>query len=86
MIAQVHDSQIRNVISSLAVEEGLWDRESCLKIVGQYKTCLRKRQERVLLRKIKEAEKADNQELLHELLGEKQRRLHGRLNRESERI
>jgi hypothetical protein len=45
-----------------------------------------KRQERVLLRKIKEAEKADNQELLHELLGEKQRRLHGRLNSESERI
>jgi len=86
LIAQVHDPQIRNVISSLAVEEGLWDRESCLKIVGQYKTCLMKRQERVLLRKIKEAEKADNQELLHELLGEKQRRLHGRLNSESERI
>jgi DNA primase len=80
LIAQAQDPEIRNVISSLAVEERLWDRESCLKIVGQYQTYLRKRQERVLLRKIKEAEKADNQELLHELLGEKQRRLHGRLN------
>lgn len=79
LIAQAQDPEIRNVISSLAVEERLWDRESCLKIVGQYQTCLRKRQERLLLRKIKEAEKADNQELLQKLLGEKQRRLHRRL-------
>jgi DNA primase len=79
LIAQAQDPEIRNVISSLAVEERLWDRESCLKIVGQYQTCLRKRQERILLRKIKEAEKADNQELLQKLLGEKQRRLHRRL-------
>jgi DNA primase len=80
LIAQVQDPQIRSVISALAVEDRSWDRESCLKIVGQYQTYLRKRQERVLLKKIKEAEKADNQKLLHELLGEKQRRLRGRLN------
>jgi DNA primase len=80
LIAQVQDSQIRSVISALAVEDRSWDRESCLKIVGQYQAYLRKRQEKVLLKKIKEAEKADNQKLLHELLGEKQRRLRGRLN------
>jgi DNA primase len=80
LIAQVQDPQIRSVISALAVEDRSWDRESCLKIVGQYQTYLRKRQERVLLKKIKEAEKADDQKLLHELLGEKQRRLRGRLN------
>jgi len=80
LIAQVQDPQIRSIISALTVEDRSWDRESCLKIVGQYQTYLRKRQERVLLKKIKEAEKADNQKLLHELLGEKQRRLRGRLN------
>lgn len=80
LIAQVQDPQIRSVISALAVEDRSWDRESCLKIVGQYQAYLRKRQERVLLKKIKEAEKADNQKLLRELLGEKQRRLRGRLN------
>jgi hypothetical protein len=80
LLAQVEDPEIRSVISALALEDRSWDRESCLKIVGQYQGYLRKRQDKALLKKIKKAEEADNQKLLHELLAEKQRRLRGRLN------
>jgi DNA primase len=78
-IEQIQDPQMRNVISSLAVGEGSWDRDSCLKIVSQYCSSLRKRRERLLLRRIKEAEKAHDEPLLLELLEEKQRRVHERL-------
>jgi HKD family nuclease len=50
-----------------------------MKIVGQYKNNLRKRQEKALLRKIKDAEKADNQVLLNQLLEEKQKGVRERL-------
>jgi DNA primase len=73
LINEVEDPKIRKMISSLSVEEKSWDRESCMKIIGQYKNNLRKRQEKVLLKKIKAAEKADNQVLLTQLLEEKQK-------------
>ncbi|NVM57964.1 MAG: hypothetical protein HWN51_07590 [Desulfobacterales bacterium] len=79
LIGQTQDAQIRNVISSLLLEETPWDRDSCLKIVGQYQARLRKQQGRVLLRRIREAEETNNQKLLHQLLAEKQKRAQQRL-------
>ena len=73
LITELEDPNIRKLVSSLSVGERTWDRESCLKIVNQYKNNLRKRQEKALLRRIKEAEKADNQALLNQLLEEKQK-------------
>ncbi len=80
LIARAEDPKIRNVISSLIVDDESWDRESCRKIVSQYQAGLRKKQEKFLLKRIKEAEKSDNKQLLDELLAEKQRRLRERLN------
>ncbi|NVM23225.1 MAG: DNA primase [Desulfobacterales bacterium] len=80
LIAQTQDAQIRKVISSLSFEEMSWDRDSCLKIVAQYQASLRKQQEKLLLRKIREAEKSNNETLLHELLTEKQRQAQHRVN------
>jgi hypothetical protein len=54
------------------VEEVQADRDSCHKIVRQYQVHLRKRQIKLLSKKIKEAERTDNQELLNQLLAEKQ--------------
>lgn len=79
LIGRTEDPQLQELISSLCVEERSWDRQSCLKIVGQYKNNLRKRQERTLLRRIKDAEKANNEILLKQLLEEKQRRMRERM-------
>jgi DNA primase len=73
LIAQTKDPDIRNVISSLTIDEKLWDPESCLKIVNQYRASLKKKQARLLSRRIKEAEKACDERLSLELLAEKQR-------------
>ncbi|MDY6986423.1 MAG: DNA primase [Thermodesulfobacteriota bacterium] len=73
LIAQTKDADIRNVISSLTIDGKIWDHESCLKIVNQYWASLRKRQGRVLSRRIKEAEKACDERLSLKLLAEKQR-------------
>jgi DNA primase len=79
LITHVEDSQARNLISSLSMTERSWDRDSCLKIVDQYRNHLKKKQERALLGRIREAEKADDQGLLKQLLEEKQKRLRERL-------
>jgi DNA primase len=72
LIAQTDDAQIRNLISSLLMEEIQTDRDSCHKIVRQYQARLRKRHIKLLSKKIKEAERTNNQELLNQLLAEKQ--------------
>lgn len=72
LIAEADDVQIRNLISSLLVEEVRADSNSCEKIVKQYQIQLRKRRIRLLSKKIKEAERTNNQELLNQLLAEKQ--------------
>jgi DNA primase len=80
LVEVMDDPEVRNLISCLAVAERSWDKESCLKIVNQYCSFLRKRQERQLLKRIKEAEKAHDESLLLRLLEEKQRRVHERLD------
>jgi len=72
LVAETDDPQIRNLMSSLLMAEIWQDHESCQKIVRQYQAHLRKRQIRRLSKKIKEAERANDQDLLHQLLAEKQ--------------
>ena len=72
LIAETDDARMRNLISSLLMEEIQADRDSCHKIVRQYQARLRKRHIRLLSKKIKEAESTNNQELLNQLLAEKQ--------------
>ena len=72
LLAETDDAQTRNLMSSLLLEEIQQDRDSCHKIVEQYRAHLRKRQIKLLSRKIKEAERKNDQELLNRLLAEKQ--------------
>jgi DNA primase len=72
LLAGIDDPQTRNLMSSLLLEEIQQDRESCHKIVEQYRAHLRKRQIKSLSRKIKEAERKNDQKLLNRLLAEKQ--------------
>ena len=73
LIAQTNDAQIKNLISSLIMEDIQTDHESCHKIVGQFQAHMRKRRIKLLSRKIKEAEKSNDQKLLNQLLVEKQK-------------
>ena len=73
LIAQAEDAEIRGLISSLLVDEIEADEGSCKKIVKQYQAHQRKQQVKQLSKRIKEAEKAGNLELLGELLAEKQK-------------
>jgi hypothetical protein len=54
------------------MEEIQPDRDSCQKIVRQYQSHLKRQQIKLLSKKIKEAERTNNQELLDQLLAEKQ--------------
>jgi len=72
LMAGIDDPRIRNLMSSLLLEEIQQDRDSCHKIVKQYQAHLRKRQIKLLSKKIKEAERINDQELLNQLLAEKQ--------------
>jgi DNA primase len=72
LIAEIDDPQTRNLMSSLLLEEIQQDRDSCHKIVKQYQAHIRKRQIKLLSKKIKEAERSNDQELLNRLLAEKQ--------------
>jgi len=72
LIAQTDDPETRNMVSSLAMEKVQEDRDSCHKIVRQYLTHLRKRKIKLLSKKIKEAERTNDQKVLNQLLAEKQ--------------
>jgi len=73
LIAQTNDVEMRNLISSLLMEDVQADRDGCHKIIRQYQAHLRKRHIRQLSKKIKEAEKANDHQLLNQLLAEKQK-------------
>lgn len=73
LIAETSDSEIRNLVSSLLMDELEGDPDSYGKIVRQYQAHRIKQQIRELSKKIRAAEKANDQELLSELLAEKQK-------------
>jgi DNA primase len=73
LMAQTDDSGTRKLISSLLMEDMAGDHESYQKILKQYQAHRRKQQVRKLSKRIKEAEEANDQELLSQLLAEKQK-------------
>ena len=73
LIAETSDSEIRNLVSSLLMNEMEGDRDSYGKIVKQYQAHRIRQQIKALSKKIRAAEKANDQKLLSELLAEKQK-------------
>ena len=70
----------RELLSLLAIEEDCWDREGCLKLLMQFEIS-RSRSRDELLNRIKAAEAADDQNLLRELLQQKQSEAQKRVSR-----
>jgi DNA primase len=71
LMGLMDDGEKRRIIASLAMEEEMWDREGCLKLISQFEAS-RRRRRRTLLDRIKAAEKENDHELLDKLLQEKQ--------------
>jgi DNA primase len=73
VIASVDDPEHKSLMSSLFLDEQTWDRKKCFKRIEQFRHGVKKRKGKMLSQKIKEAQKADDQELLMSLLKDKQK-------------
>lgn len=67
----IDDSKHRSLITELFLDEKTWDREKCFKGIERFRHDVQKRKGKILSRKIKEAQKTNDQELLANLLSEK---------------
>ena len=67
----IDDKDKRSIIASLVMGDDLWDRDGCLKLIGQFESS-KYRHERKLLQEIKDAEERNDHELLLGLLKKKQ--------------
>ncbi len=72
LIGQLKDKRVHAIATSLAIEEQSWSYEGCLKLIDQFESGI-KHHERILLRKIKEAETKGDDVNLIQLLAEKQK-------------
>ncbi|MEA3427886.1 MAG: DNA primase [Thermodesulfobacteriota bacterium] len=71
LMTAIDDKDKRGIIASLAIGDDLWDRDGCLKLIAQFESS-RYRNERKLLREIKDAEERNDYELALRLLKKKQ--------------
>jgi DNA primase len=71
ILSGINDTEQREMVAQLAIQEDVWGREGCLRLISQFELS-RDRRENRLLEKIKAAEKADDHDLLLELLRQKQ--------------
>ena len=72
MLTETNDKDKRRIIASLAIGEDVWDYEGCLRLLSQYEAS-KYRRDNSLLKRIKAAEENEDQELLKQLLLEKQK-------------
>jgi DNA primase len=71
LMNQVEDESHRQILASLVISDDCWDQKSCENLLFQFIQS-RKRKRQPLLNLIKAAEESNNQELLLQLLKEKQ--------------
>jgi DNA primase len=71
ILARIDDPEHRSLISALFLDEQRWDRDKCFKGIERFRHDVKKRKGKILSRKIKEAQKANDHELLENLLSEK---------------
>jgi DNA primase len=74
LLTHIDDSQIRSMLTQLAMMESHWNRQGCERLLKQLETRHHKRTIDDLQRKIEEAEKNNDFELLGQLLRQKQNR------------
>jgi len=73
IMAMIDDDERKRIIASLAIEEEIWSFKECVKLITKFMEISSNQSKKVLMEKIKAAEKENNQDLLVELLYEKQK-------------
>nr|HID59789.1 DNA primase [Desulfobacterales bacterium] len=68
LIDKAEDDETKASISRLSLEQREWSRKSCYKIISQYQAVVQKREHKMFVKKIKEAERQNDQRLLYQLL------------------
>ena len=71
MLPVFDDDEKNRIAAFLAIREGVWNLDGCMKLVEQFENC-RERQDDTIINKIKAAEEMKDNKLLLELLREKQ--------------
>lgn len=77
ILTGIDDPEQRKIITQLAMQEDVWDREGCLRLISQFEMSTNRRENK-LLEQIKSAEKEKNYDLLLELMRQKQQLLRKR--------
>jgi DNA primase len=72
-MAMIDDDERKRIIASLAIEEEIWSFKECVKLIAKFMEISSNQSKKVLMEKIQAAEKENNQDLLVELLYEKQK-------------
>jgi len=72
LIDLIENKAQKNMVSSLAIGEDIWDYEACLGIITRFES-IRNKNKNLLMEKIKEAEAKNDTELLLKLLKKKQK-------------
>ena len=73
LIAVIEDDDRKRMIASLAIEEEIWSFKECIKLITKFMEISSNQSKKVLMEKIKAAEKENDHDLLAELLYEKQK-------------
>ena len=73
LVSMIDDPHYRNLMAKLAISEQHWDRQGCDRLIAQYEIRFRRHIASDLQRRIEAAEKANDMELLCELLKQKQK-------------
>ncbi len=72
LIGLIENKAQKNLLSSLAIGEDIWNHEACLGIITRFES-IRNKNKNLLMEKIKEAEARNDTELLLKLLNKKQK-------------
>lgn len=73
VLSLMENAEQRNIVTSLAMGEEIWNLDGCMKLIGQFESS-RSRYKGDLLQRIKAAEDSNDEDLLLKLLEEKQAR------------
>jgi len=73
LVSMIEDPHYRNLMAKLAIREQHWDRQGCDRLIAQFEIRFRRHIINDIQRRIEAAEKANDMEVLCELLKQKQK-------------
>jgi DNA primase len=73
ILRRIDDDQMKRIVSGLSINNDVWDKKGCMRLIQQFNATYRKERDKNLIHRIKAAENENNEDLLYRLLAEKQK-------------